>query len=467
MNKSRENELIKNTGILMIARISTQIVNFLLLPMYTNLLSTQEYGYIDIYTSLQMIIIPFLTLQLEMGMFRFYILNKKRLEKKSTVTNAFFLVLIVMLIISILYIIGNIWVGLQYAIDVYFYYFLLALSAMLMQLARAEGKNVVYGFAGFLLSTLSVFFNVIFIAIFKMNVHGVLLASNIANFISIIYLIIKTEFNKLIDYKLINKNKILNLLNYSVPLVFNQISSWLINYSDRLIIINFWGIGVNGVYSLANKFSNILATFFGVYNTAWSENVIRNIETKDKEKYIENIYNITFSIYLVLITFVINMLPFMFEWFINDNYHAAYNHIPILLLAMFFSGMAATLGSVYIAFGKTKEISITTILAGVCNVVIHLCLLKKFKLYAASLSTLISFALLLLYRILFIKKFINVKCYSNKNMISILLFILTWYTYCKKIFIILLLLFLFNIVNFLTILKNLKKYNTKQIGDRL
>ena len=38
---SKGKELLKNTGILMIAKISTQIVNFLLMPLYTTLLTTQ------------------------------------------------------------------------------------------------------------------------------------------------------------------------------------------------------------------------------------------------------------------------------------------------------------------------------------------------------------------------------------------------------------------------------------------
>ena len=72
-NMSRGKELVNNTGILLAAKISTQLINFFLIPLYTSLLSTQEYGEIDIYTSLVMIVIPFLTLQLEMGVFRFFI----------------------------------------------------------------------------------------------------------------------------------------------------------------------------------------------------------------------------------------------------------------------------------------------------------------------------------------------------------------------------------------------------------
>ena len=42
--------LFKNTGIIAIGQISTKIVNFLLLPLYTALLTTQEYGLVGIHT---------------------------------------------------------------------------------------------------------------------------------------------------------------------------------------------------------------------------------------------------------------------------------------------------------------------------------------------------------------------------------------------------------------------------------
>ena len=66
---SRGKDLVKNTGILFVAKTSTQVVSFFLLPLYTALLSTKEYGQLDIYYSLVMILMPVITLQLEQAIF--------------------------------------------------------------------------------------------------------------------------------------------------------------------------------------------------------------------------------------------------------------------------------------------------------------------------------------------------------------------------------------------------------------
>lgn len=86
-----------------------------------------------------------------------------------------------------------------------------------------------------------------------------------------------------------------------------------------------------------------------------------------------------------MITAIINLLPLVFGIFINAAYADAYNYIPLLLIAMFFSGMAAMLGSVYIAHKKTKAVGGSTFIAGAVNVIIHLALIKEL-LYAASIA---------------------------------------------------------------------------------
>ena len=109
---SRTKQLLKNTGILVVAKISTQVVNFLLLPLYTALLSTAQYGEIDIYTSLAMIIIPFLTLQVEMGIFRYFISCRDDKTRQQTISTGFAIVGAVLLF------------GFRFAIVHYFTFFI-------------------------------------------------------------------------------------------------------------------------------------------------------------------------------------------------------------------------------------------------------------------------------------------------------------------------------------------------------
>lgn len=429
---SRGRELLKNTGILMIARISTQFVSFFLLPLYTALLTTTEYGEIDIYTSLVMILVPFLTLQLEMGLFRFFITDKSLDSRKRIVSTSFCTIALLLIGASVIYAVLVPLFHIKYTLLVFLYYISMTISTVLLQVCRAYGDNKAYGFASFLSSALSVCLNVLLIAGLHWKVEGILLSSIIAQFISSIFIICRTKIFCYFSFKYFDKDTQKKLLNYSVPLVFNQISSWAINYSDRIIILTAWGTGANGIYSLANKFSNLMITFFNIFNVAWTENVVRSMSDKDGVKYINKMFELIYNIYFILITGVINLLPLFFRLLVNENYKDAYGHIPILLLAMFFSGIAATIGSIYITYGKTKEVSITTIMAGCCNVLIHLILLKICGLYAASISTLVAFGALFIYRYIFVKKFFLLKISLKKIIPQLVVYIYVWGVYLSQ-----------------------------------
>ena len=72
-NSSTSKALFKNTGIIAIGQVSTKIVNFLLLPLYTALLTTEEYGLVDLLTTYASLIAVVIGLQMSQAVFRFLV----------------------------------------------------------------------------------------------------------------------------------------------------------------------------------------------------------------------------------------------------------------------------------------------------------------------------------------------------------------------------------------------------------
>lgn len=428
---SRTKQLLKNTGILVVAKISTQVVNFLLLPLYTSLLSTVQYGEIDIYTSLAMIVIPFLTLQLEMGIFRYFIGCQNEKERQKVISTGFAVICTVLLLVSIVYLLVSTWFPFRYSYLLYLFFLSQTFSAVLLQICRGMGDNFAYGMASFIASSVAVALNILFIAVLFMGVEGVLYATVIAQVMSSIYMLNRTRTLSFCSWNAVDTNVCRNLLTYSLPLVFNQVSSWAINYSDRIIIMHFWGMAQNGIYAIANKISNVTITFFGMYNMAWTESVVRCIQETDSDDYINRLFELTFKVYLILIIGIINLLPFIFPLMVDVEYREAYYHIPILLTAMFFSGMAATIGSIYLAYNKTKNVSITTTFAGICNVILHCALLDFCGLYAASISTLVSFAFLFIYRFIYVRSFMTLTCRPVQLLPQFAVLCFAWFAYVE------------------------------------
>jgi O-antigen/teichoic acid export membrane protein len=430
---SRGRELIKNTGILFFGKASTQVISFLLLPLYTAILSTYEYGQLDIYSSFVMILLPVVTLQLEQGIFRYMLTSDDRSGKEQVLSSGIVTITTIIAGYSLLYFISAQLFHFQYPLVLYFYYFTLVINSVLLQVCRGFGNNVGYSISIFISAVVVVVLNIVFIAQLRLGAWGALYSSIIGNLISCIYICVITHLPSYVKLDKINISRIKKMLQYSVPLILNQISSWVINYSDRVIILTILGMSFNGIYSLANKFSNLMNTFFGVYNLAWTENVIKYTHDNDDNKnYLNKVITLTFKIYLCVVILIINILPILFRYFINSNYNDAYQHIPILLVGMFFSGMAATLGSIYIAYQRTKDVSITTFLSGVLNITINLVLINFIGLYAASISTLIAFMVLFFYRYFDMQKFERISIKIDEIGIPVLILILSWSFYSIK-----------------------------------
>ena len=85
---SREKNLAKNTIIITIGKICTQLITFFLLPLYTGILSTEEYGAVDLLNTLVSLLLPIVTFQVEQAVFRELIEVRGKNDKESRIISS-------------------------------------------------------------------------------------------------------------------------------------------------------------------------------------------------------------------------------------------------------------------------------------------------------------------------------------------------------------------------------------------
>ena len=71
MEKNRSKYLLKNTAIFALGSIGTKVISFFLVPLYTNILSTSEYGVVDLVTTICTVLAPILILNINEAIMRF------------------------------------------------------------------------------------------------------------------------------------------------------------------------------------------------------------------------------------------------------------------------------------------------------------------------------------------------------------------------------------------------------------
>ncbi|MBR5686183.1 MAG: oligosaccharide flippase family protein, partial [Muribaculaceae bacterium] len=68
---SRGSKFLKDIGVYAIGNIGSKLITFLMVPMYTYYVETADFGYYDLCLQVCLLLLPFFTLQLRDGAFRF------------------------------------------------------------------------------------------------------------------------------------------------------------------------------------------------------------------------------------------------------------------------------------------------------------------------------------------------------------------------------------------------------------
>lgn len=408
--KDREKKLVKNTVIVAIGKICTQFTSFFLLPLYTALLSTEEYGTVDLLNTYVSLLIPIFFWQMEQGIFRFLIdIRNSEEEKKKLISSTFIIMVLQSLVFTIIFGIACMFIKNEYKYFLATNVIAAMLSGLLLQISRGMGDNASYSIGSFIAGAGNVLLNVLFIAVFKWGAYGMLLANLFANIICSIFVFFKKKIYKYIRLREYNKAIIKKLLKFSIPLVPNQLSWWIVNASDRSIITYILGVSANGIYSVANKFSGICITMFNIFNLTWTESASLHINDADKSDFFSKIVNNTIRLFSSLSIVIIAVMPFVFKLLITgEEYAEAYYQIPILMISTIFSIIVSLLGAIYVALKKSNKIAKTSISAAIINIVVNLVLIKFIGLYAASVSTLIAYLAMAIYRYIDIQKYVKI-----------------------------------------------------------
>ncbi len=431
-NNSKGKELIKNTAIVAIGKISTQFISFFLLPLYTAILSTKEYGVVDLLNTYVFLIIPIVFLQIDQAIFRFLIdVRKNEDYQKKLISTTIFTVIIQSLLFIILFLLGAIFIKNEYKYFLIINVVATMFSNILLQISRGIGDNKTYSIGSLISGSFAVVFNVLFIVFLHLGAYGMLLATFLANILCSCYIFFKKEIYKFIKIKYFNYKDLKEMWKYSLPLVPNQLSWWVINASDRTIITTFLGITFNGVYSAANKFSSVCITLFNIFNITWSESASVHIKDEDSSQFFSNIFNISIKLFTCLCLGIIAIMPFVFNFLITGKgYEEAYFQIPLLMIATIFNISVSLIGAIYVALKKSNEIAKTSIYSAIINIFINLILVKYLGLYAASLSTLLAYFLMSVYRYLDVQKYIKIKIdklFVSEAVLLLIIILISYY----------------------------------------
>lgn len=398
-------KLIKNSGIFAIANLGSHLILFFLVRFYTEFLTTEEYGIIDVMVTSVSLIIPIITFAIVEAVLRFS-MDYERPE--DVFTNGFSVAVLGSICFAV---IGPIFFANTKYINYYIYVAILVLltsvDSICSQYVRGIGKVTIFALAGIIKTLTLCTFNILFLLCFKWKIAGYMLSIIISEAITVLFLIISSHLYKHIKIHF-ESTLLRQMIKYSFPLVPNVLSWWVMNASDKYTVALLLGISSNGLYAIAHKIPSLIYICNSLFFQAWQLSAVEESKNADKEGFFSNVFN-----YLAFFLFVLTSLLFIFlkpftSIFVADGFEEAWRYSPFLTIGMIFSAFSSFLGTNYIAIKKSEGALKTTLTGAGVNIILNFILIKLIGLNGAALATMISFLVICIYRALDTKKYIAI-----------------------------------------------------------
>lgn len=369
-------------------------ISMLSVPIFTRMMTTEEYGVFSVYQSWYSILTIIVTLNLFAGVYNRglikYELHKNEFTSaiqglSSLVTILFFLIYCVAM---------PLWIRVFELPSVYMFIMFIEMlftPAYSYWSARQrfeyKYKRLVIATICFSLASPSVGFLAVLVA------HDKALARILS------YAIVQIAFGVVFSIYIIVKGKKLYCKEYwryaivfNLPLIPHYLSQIVLNQADRIMISRIVGSGEAAIYSVAYNISLIMSLLTNAINSAFVPSLYNCL----KEKKYLRIKEI--STYVILIAAVVTfgaMLfgPELIYIFAPEQYYGAIGVIPPVALSVFFIAVYALFVNVEFYFEKTKYTMYVSVCGAVINIVLNWIFINKYGYIAAGYTTVVCYVL--------------------------------------------------------------------------
>lgn len=386
----------------------SQIVGFLMIPIYTRFLQPNEYGILELVGITTELFGMILTLRISRAMYRFYFEYDDEKDKNEVISSSMVLFGIIGLIGLVLASYSSGFLAQQildssklsgYFIISFTTLWFNTIGQMSFTYIQIKKKSIVFIVFSLLKLVVALSLNIYFIVYQGMGVLGMLYGNLIASIAIVLFLTLPILSVVGIKFSFA---KVKEMLSFSLPMIPGAIANFLVLISDRYIVKMFGSLSDAGIYSLSYKFGTLPHKFVTVpFFQIWSVRRFELFKNSDSEvvmgKIITYFMFILFYVGLGISVLIKDIIQIMTD----EQYWSAYKYVPILVLSYIVFGLFNHFATPILISKKTKYLSYIDIINGIMTVILNIGLIKYYGIYGASFATLLSysFRIILLYYI--------------------------------------------------------------------
>ncbi len=386
-------------------------VPFLLLPILTTYLSPEDYGILSMVQLLMLLSFPFVMMNSQ-GLLIMEYSNLSKEKYKALVSTAILIPLFGFVFLEFIFFLFSNSIVKYFQIPSYLLYlipvflFFQTIPTFVPIIFQAKKDPFNFGKFKISLTIINVLLSLLFVVLLNYGWEGRLFGI-VGSFLifSIIGVIVLFRFDVLnlsFDFESLKK-----ILTFGFPLLPHAISAILLASSSKFFLANMISNEAVGIYTVAFQIASAVLLIMTSVNQAWAPNLYEMLNSNPTEIAKLGIVKQTYKvmIFMIAITlFFIVLVPYIFIFFINENYHSGVLISRIISIGLLMNGLYFLVTN-YILFTKnTKVLSYITSIISIIGAVINYYLILEYGIIGAAYGLIITFGLL----------FITVFYYSNK-----------------------------------------------------
>lgn len=389
---------IKHTAIYSFGNISTKIVGFILLPLYTNYLLPEDYGILIILQTILQILIGVFGFNLPTAMMRWYASEKNVKTRNSIVFSTLFSSTIISVILSLILIpfskeFSLYWFSTDQFSNYFIFLFLASSAGIIsnvpLNVIRLKELPKFYVILSVLRFTTIILLNIYFVAYAKMGVEGIMISEFLGSLIVIVLslpILIK-DSNFVLNMKILKE-----MFIFGYPLVFSTVFSFVLTLGDRFIIESIDGVASVGVYSLGHKIASIInMLILQSFQLGFLPLAYKKLGTPNDKKYFSKIL----TYYTTLLAFSVLGISMFGKEIVeilvkNHEYWLASTVIPIIAFSFLIRGLQYNFSLSFHFEKKTGYVTTIIVITSIINILLNFILIKEIGFLGAAYSLLIS-----------------------------------------------------------------------------
>lgn len=391
-------KLLKNISIYSLGNALSRGITFLLLPLYTRVLSPSDYGKLELIYLVGMILAILYGFNVKHGYSRIYFYDKQVDFRKTLYSTGQIFNLFCSLLFAIIIISNSRWIAEQiFAFPQGGYFLKLVtvfgiiegLTIIPMNNIRVRQKAKPYVMVSLFKLLVTVLFTVYFLVIVKLGVAGILYAKIIGGGLSLIvlYYITWTEFKmsfSLFQLKL--------MFGFSVFLIPVDLSGLVLNMSNRYFLQEFQTLTDVGMYSLGAKLAGIIPFLFTEpVKNAFGPYLYEKIDnTEECKKLLADFSRMFFAGLSVVALFISLFAREAIMIMADSAFSGSHSNVFILSVSYLFLGLS---GIVVLGIHITRKTWIVTIIwpiSAIANIAFNVWLIPEYAQLGAAIATLLS-----------------------------------------------------------------------------